>query len=248
VTGQQRWKQVRDLFDAVLDQPDHERDRYLAAHSAGDPKLAEEVRELLASYQQSDHLLTQPAIKGLEALLPLQSPAAPEPAPANAVMDPGEAPTMIERSVIRPATTTTSTPKAGRRVGPYRLVKQIGSATTFAAMREGVAPEQRVVVKVLRSAAPRPANAGLVHPNIARLLEAGVSSDGLPYVAMEYVEGEPIDKYCEERHLDVAKRLELFGAAYLSPHLRDIYVFSILILVLLVRPSGILGKTVAEKV
>ncbi len=42
--------------------------------------------------------------------------------------------------------------------------------------------------------------------------------------------------------------IELFGAAYLSPHLRDIYVFSILILVLLVRPSGILGKTVAEKV
>jgi branched-chain amino acid transport system permease protein len=42
--------------------------------------------------------------------------------------------------------------------------------------------------------------------------------------------------------------IELFGAAYLSPHLRDIYVFSILILVLLVRPSGILGKAVAEKV
>lgn len=42
--------------------------------------------------------------------------------------------------------------------------------------------------------------------------------------------------------------IELFGAAYLSPHLRDIYVFSILILVLLVRPSGILGKSVAEKV
>jgi len=42
--------------------------------------------------------------------------------------------------------------------------------------------------------------------------------------------------------------IELFGAAYLSPHLRDIYVFSILILVLLLRPSGILGKAVAEKV
>ena len=42
--------------------------------------------------------------------------------------------------------------------------------------------------------------------------------------------------------------IELFGAAYLSPHLRDIYVFSILILVLLVRPTGILGKPVAEKV
>jgi branched-chain amino acid transport system permease protein len=42
--------------------------------------------------------------------------------------------------------------------------------------------------------------------------------------------------------------IELFGAAYLSPHLRDIYVFSILIVVLLVRPSGILGTAVAEKV
>jgi len=42
--------------------------------------------------------------------------------------------------------------------------------------------------------------------------------------------------------------IELFGAAYLSPHLRDIYVFSILILVLLVRPSGVLGQAVAEKV
>jgi branched-chain amino acid transport system permease protein len=42
--------------------------------------------------------------------------------------------------------------------------------------------------------------------------------------------------------------IELFGAAYLSPHLRDIYVFSILIIVLLVRPAGILGTSVAEKV
>ena len=69
MTGE-RWKQVRDLFDAVLDQPSDQRNRYLAAHTAGDPGLAQEVRDLLASFQESDHMLTQPAIKGLEALLP----------------------------------------------------------------------------------------------------------------------------------------------------------------------------------
>src|SRR5215216_2712777 len=52
--------------------------------------------------------------------------------------------------------------------------------------------------------------AALEHPGIARLLDGGVTDDGLPYFVMEYVEGTPIDRYCDERRLDVAARLELF--------------------------------------
>ena len=52
--------------------------------------------------------------------------------------------------------------------------------------------------------------ASLDHPNIARLLDGGTTPDGLPYFAMEFVEGQPIDDYCDTRRLDTTARLELF--------------------------------------
>ena len=62
----------------------------------------------------------------------------------------------------------------------------------------------------MRFRAERQILASLNHPNIARLIDAGETDDGQPYLVMEYVEGQPLDQYCDERRLDLRKRLKLF--------------------------------------
>jgi serine/threonine protein kinase len=93
--------------------------------------------------------------------------------------------------------------------------------TVYMAERADGAFEKQVAIKVIRRGLDtedvltrfrheREALAGLDHPNIARLLDAGSTSDGLPYFVMEYVEGIPIDRFCDERRLPIARRLQIF--------------------------------------
>src|SRR5690606_9474625 len=87
----------------------------------------------------------------------------------------------------------------------------------------------RVAVKVIaagpdieelqhRLEAERRILAALNHPSIARLLDGGVTADGRPYLVMEYVEGTPIDVYCDEHRLTVSERLQLFCAIAHAVH------------------------------
>jgi serine/threonine-protein kinase len=112
----------------------------------------------------------------------------------------------------------------GIRVGPYRLIERIaegGMGTVHLAMHAEL--EHRVAVKLIkrgmdteeivrRFAGERRILAHLEHPNIARLLDGGVTDDGRPWFSMEYVDGEPIDAYCEKRRLPVRQRLALFAS------------------------------------
>src|SRR5574337_2041099 len=82
------------------------------------------------------------------------------------------------------------------RVGPFRLVREIGRGGRGA----GFLGERRIL-------------AGLQHPGIARLVDGGVAGDGTPWFAMEYVEGEPIDRWCDAHSRSVAERLELLARA-----------------------------------
>ena len=113
---------------------------------------------------------------------------------------------------------------AGTRVGPWRLLEEIGRGgmgTVFVAERADGEFEQRAALKLLRPAIPtgealrrfeqeRQILASLTHPGIARLLDGGRTADGHPYLAMELVDGLPIDRYCRERQLAVRDRLALF--------------------------------------
>jgi hypothetical protein len=110
------------------------------------------------------------------------------------------------------------------RIGPYRVVRQLGSGgmgTVLLAAREDDEFEQRVAIKLVRRGAvsdamlqrfrqERQILAALEHPNIARLLDGGTTSGGVPYLVMEYVEGTPIDDYCREHALSIESRLRLF--------------------------------------
>jgi serine/threonine-protein kinase len=114
-------------------------------------------------------------------------------------------------------------PRHGERVDAYRLLEEIGSGgmgTVYLAERADALYDKRVAIKFLRFdagpmrerfASERRILAGLDHPDIARLLDAGQDARGVPYVVMEHVEGEPIDRYCETRRLDVRARVALFA-------------------------------------
>lgn len=113
----------------------------------------------------------------------------------------------------------------GREVGPYRIGRQLGHggmATVFLAERQIGRTRQAVALKLIRPNLltndqvlrrfehEREILASLDHPNIARFLDVGTTSEGEPYLVMEYVEGEPIDICCSRRNLGIADRLALF--------------------------------------
>jgi eukaryotic-like serine/threonine-protein kinase len=129
------------------------------------------------------------------------------------VSDPG-----ITRSTIR------SDHREGTRIGPYRIVRELGRGgmgTVYLATRGDDEFEKRVALKVLkrgmdteaivqRFRSERQILASLEHPFISGLLDGGTTPDGLPYFAMEFVDGKPIDEYCDAHELDTTARLHLF--------------------------------------
>ena len=113
---------------------------------------------------------------------------------------------------------------AGDRVGPFRLLERIGAGgmgVVFRAERVDGGFEQQVALKLLAHPRGDPASirlfererallAQLEHPNIARLIDGGVSDEGRPWFAMEYIDGEPLIDHADARTLSVAGRIELF--------------------------------------
>jgi tetratricopeptide (TPR) repeat protein len=112
----------------------------------------------------------------------------------------------------------------GSRVGPYRIVREQGRGgmgTVYLAVRADDEFQKRVALKVLRRGIDteaiverfrheRQILARLEHPFISALLDGGTTPDGRPYFAMEFVDGRPIDEYCDARQLDTTARLDLF--------------------------------------
>ena len=185
----ERWSRVKELFAEALDQAPDERDSFLARRCPDDASLREEVRTLLVAHESAGTFIETP------------------PAPVAAARL-GEQPAQL----------------AGRMVGPYRVIREIGHGgmgTVYLAARADGAFEKQVAIKVIRRGLDtedvllrfrheREALASLDHPNIARLLDAGSTSDGLPYFVMEYVEGTPINRFCDERRLPIVGRLQIF--------------------------------------
>lgn len=121
---------------------------------------------------------------------------------------------------------------AGQLIGPYRVVRTLG----LGGMGEVVLAEraddqfrQQVAIKLVRRGLlsrhvrgrlkiERQILASLNHPNIAKLLDGGVTPDGTPYIVMEYVDGEPIDLYCDRHRLSTAARLRLMQKVCSAVH------------------------------
>jgi eukaryotic-like serine/threonine-protein kinase len=111
----------------------------------------------------------------------------------------------------------------GQRLGPYRIERKLGTGgmgDVYLAERADDEYQQRVAIKLVRAGLysaqvqsrlrlERQILARLEHPNIARLLDGGRTPDGTPYLVMEYIDGEPIDSYCDRRRLDLNARIAL---------------------------------------
>lgn len=185
----ERWRRVNDLFLAAVDQPSASRAAWLDAQCEGDFELRLEVASLLQADAPSDVASSV----------------------ARAVTS-----AIAESAMTAPVIGT-------QTVGPYRILREIGQggmATVYLAVRDGGDFEQRVAIKVVRGLlggdamrrfrAERQILASLEHPSIARLLDGGTTADGVPYLAMDYVDGVPIDRYCREHGLTIHERLQLF--------------------------------------
>jgi serine/threonine-protein kinase len=142
---------------------------------------------------------------------------------------------------------------AGREIGAYRVIRELaqgGMGVVLLARRAGVDFDQQVAIKLARISLQseffarrfleeRQILARLDHPNIARLLDGGLTADGTPYLVMPYIEGEPLDSWCANRSLDLRARIDLFlkvcaAVEYAHEHLvvhRDLKPTNILVTV-----------------
>jgi eukaryotic-like serine/threonine-protein kinase len=184
----ENWAQLSPLLDELLDLPEPNRLLRLAGLRAANPQLADELAALLTDSQN-------PRVKDFLAK-PLPIPGVPA---AEATL-------------------------AGQRLGPYLLLSPLGQGGTgsvWRARREDGRFTGEVAIKLLhlsllgRAGADRFKREGdilarLTHPNIAHLLDAGVTPAGQPYLVIELVEGERIDRHCDVNHLTVEARLALF--------------------------------------
>jgi non-specific serine/threonine protein kinase/serine/threonine-protein kinase len=199
----ERWRRVETVFQSALDVAPENRERFLAEACAGDEGLRREVEGLIEGYEAADEFLEQPAVD-------LKQIAG------------NEHPTLLREDADGSAHGLQS----GARIGAYRVLGELGRGgmgAVYLAERADGDFRKLVAVKVVKRGMDtdfvlrrfqheRRALAALDHPNIARLLDAGATDDGLPYIIMEHVEGQDIDRYCDERKLSVEARLRLFLA------------------------------------
>lgn len=191
----ERWRAVKTWFEPALDRPEASRASWLRNQGLDDDLIADIV-SLVGAHQRSHSFLE-----------------------AGALDLPGAA------EVVREATTSFAEAAlaAGARLGPYEVVRAIGEGgmgTVYLATRADDAFDKQVAIKLVRAGSlnarladrlrqERRVLAALDHPNIARLIDGGSTPGGVPYVVMEYVDGVPIDAYCEQHQVPIVERLRL---------------------------------------
>ena len=182
------WARAAELFHAAAELPASERAAFLAEACAGDEALRREV----------------------ESLVEFDDP------------NQGRLGGVVRDAIADVALAVSADRLALERIGPYRLLSEIGSGgmgTVFLAERDDDIA-QRVAIKIVRGyispdtlrrfRSERRILAGLEHPYIARLIDGGTTPAGMPYLVMEFVDGVPVGRYCDERKLSVADRIALF--------------------------------------
>ena len=193
-TTLERQRRVMAVFDAVIDLVGETREQRLHALCGDDAGLLADVRAMLDADARAGAPFSGDAAAWGQALRE-------QPADAS-----GEA-------------------MLGRQLGAWRITGIIGRGgmgAVYAVERSDGAYAQRAALKLIRAAADSPAArerflrerqllAQLHHPNIATLLDGGFSDDGDPYFVMEYVDGAPIDQWCDARRLGLRQRVQLFA-------------------------------------
>ncbi len=189
-----RWSQLQALFEKAVALSETERDAFLTEACGDDAELRSELEALLRADTDNTHSGTG------DSHLKTQD--------------------VSDNALV------------GSMIGPWRLLERIGSGgmgTVFLAERADGSFEQRVALKIVKKGMDtesviarfrqeRQILARLENPNIARVLDGGVTNDGRPFFAMEFVNGIPITQYCDQQGMDVRTRLRLFQQACNAVH------------------------------
>lgn len=190
-----QWKQLDSLVDEALQHPADERTAFVRAKCGHDVDFYNQAIRLLDKVQLARDALGDSVADYVAPIL-------------DAEHEEDRVPDL----------------NSGTEIGAYRIVREIGRGgmgAVYLAERADGTFEKQVALKlvkrgmdtdevVYRFRRERQIHAALDHPGIARLLDAGAAQDGRPFLVMEYVGGQPITTFCDERKLDVESRLQLF--------------------------------------
>jgi tetratricopeptide (TPR) repeat protein len=181
-----QWQQVEEIFHAAAAIDPVKREEFLLQACGGDTGLLNDVRSLLDCESQAEGF--------------------------------------FEQAIGEVAASISDQPNEDRRIGPYRIIRRLGQGgmgAVYLAIRDDDHYSKQVALKLVRQGMDTPwllerfryerqILATLEHPHIARMLDGGATNEGLPYIVMEYVEGQPISTYVLTNALDVSARLRLF--------------------------------------
>ncbi len=181
-----RWRRARRIFEQAVTLPTADQQAYLEAHCDNDPELRARINRWLHADRAADGFLDTPLVPSGSA-----TPKDDEPP---------------------------------QQLGPYNVLDQIGQGgmgTVYRARRDDGVFDRDVAVKILSRVAITPENdqrfrserrilAALDHPYMARVHDGGTTPNGRPYLVVEYIDGLPIDEYCDQHVLSVRERLKLF--------------------------------------
>ena len=205
----EKWQQARALFDSLVDRAPEDWQRSLDELGIDDPELRTDVLALLDADRQGNL--------------------------STAIED--QAPDMLS-SMSEEHAANHHRRLRGQVIGAFRLVDEVGRGgmgTVWHAERVEGEFDQKVAIKLIRAdwdvaqmlarfRAERQILALLNHPNIAHLIDGGITDDGRPWLALEYVDGIDLRTYCDQRRLDIRRRLHLFltvcgAVSYAHSHL-----------------------------
>ncbi len=222
----ERWQKIEEVFQAALDLPQDERHAFVVEACAGDSDLCAQVESLIAQHDDAGDFIEEPAI----------------------VESRDRYTTSLQDTM--PASYGPDDPAVGRRIGAYRVERELGRGgmgAVYLAERDDSEFSHRVAIKLIKRGMDtdfilrrfrneRQILATLDHSHIAKLLDGGTTEDSLPYFVMEYVEGLPIYRFCDENKLTVKQRLGLFRQVCEAIH----YAHRRLVIHRDIKPSNIL--------
>lgn len=192
-----RWEKIESIIDEAISLSGIKRYNYIRKACEGDKRLFTEVKEILNAMEKSektDFLVSFSADQ--------------------------------EDFITELLNTSTRYYEnwIGKTVGNFKITEILGTggmSIIFKAERTGGSFSQEVAIKLLQRELQTPETiqrfhieqeilAGLKHPNIAQLYDGGVTREGIPYLIMEYIDGMPVDDYCNKHRLTIDERIQLF--------------------------------------
>ncbi len=182
-----KWQEIKRIFNSAVELQADEQKLFLAKECGNDTEMLDELEKMLAFAEDEDE--NDSLERNVFELIPDQ--------------------TSLSQPII---------------IGNYKIIRELGRGgmgIVYEALRETANFKQKAALKVIKRGMDtdailsrfnheRQILASLEHPSIARFLDGGMTEEGLPFYAMEFVEGEFIDKYCDKNELPIEERLKLF--------------------------------------